>query len=275
MKNQVVIPRNIIILLILLMTIISIFIATDIIPFDSPRSAEMGETIQLGLDYLFAQINPEIGLLREAPIVAPNKYWLTNDNSLAAYTFDQFGQTNTNKMLIQSIMKYGSYKNNFIEAVMGEKIDMPPYVAEDVLVKKIGDLEIWTELHASGAKYEDWQEYANLSFLMALNYDHLDRRNTARKTVLNCMQMFDGVGFKDKAFSGTYETYKLALALYSAYKVNLELENGDEILEILIKMQNENGGFHTHYDENLNPSGDTNTETTSFALLALEILGYR
>jgi prenyltransferase beta subunit len=89
------------------------------------------------------------------------------------------------------------------------------------------------------------------------------------------MQMFNGTGFKDKAFSETYETYNLALAIYAARKVNLELENRDEILKILLKLQDENGGFHTHYDENLNPSGDTNTETTSFALLALRILGYQ
>lgn len=275
MKNKIPISRTIIILLIFLTPIILIFVFTDILSSNNPGSAQMDEIIQQGINYLNDQINPEISLLREAPIAAPNKYWLTNDNSLAAFTFDQFGQPNTSKMLIQSIKKYGSYKNNFIEVLMGDTIAMPPHVAEAVLVKKIGDLEIWTEVHPTGARYEDWQEYANLSFLMALNYDHLDRRDAAQKTILNCMQMFDGTGFKDKAFSGTYETYKLALALYSANKLNVELENENEILEILLKMQDENGGFHTHYDEYLNPSGDTNTETTSFALLALGSLVYQ
>jgi hypothetical protein len=275
MKNRINLSRISIILFGILFSIISIFIVMRNISFGAPRSNKMGNVIQHGLDYLTDQINPEIGLLREAPNAAPNKYWLTNDNALAAYTFNQFGQTKINKMLIQSINKYGSFKNNFIEVMMSDKIDMPPYVAEVVLVEKIGYLEIWTEMHPPGARYEDWQEYANLSFLMALNYDHLDRWDIAQKMVLNSMQMFDGTGFKDKAFNGTYETLKLALAIYSAYKVKVKLEDQDEILKILLKMQDENGGFHTHCDGNLKPTGDTNTGTTSFVLLALRNLGYR
>lgn len=263
------------ILLICLVTIVLFFILSDFISFNPPQSDSMSDVIQNGLDYLNDQINPEIGLLREAPIAAPNKYWLTNDNTLAAYTFDQFGQMNTSKRIVQAINQYGSFENNFIEVVMGDKVNMPPFVADAILVKKIGEIEIWTEKHDYGDQIEDWQEYANLSFLMSLNHDLLNSRNIARKQILNTIQMFDGVGFRDKAFNGTYETYKLALAIYTARKVNVELQDGDKILEILLKMQDKNGGFHTHYDENLKPMGDTNTETTSFALLALGILGYR
>ena len=231
--------------------------------------------IQNGIDYLNSQINPELGLLREAPFAAPNIYWLTNDNSLAAFTFEQLGHTNTQKMIVQSINKYGSYKNNFIEVVMGVPVNMPPFVADAILVNKIGEFEIWTEKHETGPRFEDWQEYANLSFLMTLNLELQDSHEIARQQILNTMQMFDGIGFKDKAFNGSYETYKLALAIYAAKKCKVELQDEEKILDILLKMQDKNGGFHTHYDENLIPSGDTNTETTSFALLALKILGYR
>lgn len=103
MKNKIPISRTIIILLIFLTPIILIFVFTDILSSNNPGSAQMDEIIQQGINYLNDQINPEISLLREAPIAAPNKYWLTNDNSLAAFTFDQFGQPNTSKMLIQSI----------------------------------------------------------------------------------------------------------------------------------------------------------------------------
>lgn len=107
MKNKIPSSRTItiiiIILLIFLTPIILIFVFTDILSSNNPGSAQMDEIIQQGINYLNDQINPEISLLREAPIAAPNKYWLTNDNSLAAFTFDQFGQPNTSKMLIQSI----------------------------------------------------------------------------------------------------------------------------------------------------------------------------
>ena len=268
--KKIPISRLIIILLIVLVAIISIFNL-----FKPPQSDKMSAVIQNGLDYLNSQINPEIGLLREAPIAAPNKYWLTNDNSLAAYTFEQFGHTNTRKMIVQSINNYGSFENNFIEVVMGNQVSMPPFVADSILVKKIGEVEIWTEKHETGAQFEDWQEYANLSFLMTLNLELQDSNEIARQQILSTMKMFDGIGFRDKAFNETYETYKLALAIYTARRVNVELKDEDKILATLLKMQDENGGFHTHYDENLNPMGDTNTETTSFALLALRILGYR
>ena len=259
-----------IMLLIVLVAIVSIFIF-----FTPSQSDKLLDVIQNGLTYLNSQINPEIGLLREAPIAAPNKYWLTNDNSLAAYTFEQFGHTNTRKLIVQSINKYGSFENNFIEVVMGNQVSMPPFTADAILVKKIGEVEIWTEKHETGAQFEDWQEYANLSFLMTLNLELQDSHDIARQQILTTMKMFDGVGFRDKAFNGTYETYKMALAIYSAHKANVKLQDGDKILEILLKMQDKNGGFHTHYDENLNPMGDTNTETTSFSLLALRVLVYR
>lgn len=234
----------------------------------------MRAVIKDGLNYLNNQINPKLGLLRESPVIVQNKYWLTNDNSLAAYTFSQLGYKETKIMILRSIAKYGSSENHFIEVLYGNEVDMPPGVAEAVLVQKIGDAEIWSEKHDPEIRYEDWQEYANLGFLMALNSANQDNKTLAQEQVLNTMLMFDGKGFRDKAFNGTYETYKLALAIYAARKVNVELMDGDKILEILLKIQEDNGGFHTHYDENLNPLGDTNTETTSFALLALQILGY-
>jgi hypothetical protein len=158
---------------------------------------------------------------------------------------------------------------------MGHVVDMPPRIPEAVLITKIGDAEIWTEEHESDNRYEDWQEYANLGFLMALNSNNLKNETLAQEQVLTTMQMFDGKGFRDKAFNESYETYKMALAIYASRKSSLVLQDEDKILEILLKMQDKNGGFHTHYDENLNPMGDTNTETTSFALLAIHTLVYQ
>lgn len=110
---------------------------------------------------------------------------------------------------------------------------------------------------------------------MALNSFNLGNEVIAQEQVLNTMRMFDGIGFQDKAFNGAYETYKLALAIYVAQIVNIDMKDGDKILEILLKMQDTSGGFHTHYDENFNPMGDTNTETTSFALLAIHSVAFR
>jgi hypothetical protein len=275
MKNKFPISRLFVALLIIYIFIISTIILIKIISFYFPPSTSMRAVIHDGLDYLNDQIHPELGLLRESPEVAPNRYWLTNDNALAGYTFSQFGYKDTRRMILRNLDDYGDFENNYIEVVMGHVVDMPPRIPEAVLITKIGDAEIWTEKHESDSRYEDWQEYANLGFMMALNSVNQDNVDLAREQVLTTMQMFDEKGFKDKAFNGSYETYKLALAIYAASKCKVELQDGEKILEILLEMQDKNGGFHTHYDENLNPMGDTNTETTSFALLAIHTLVYR
>lgn len=275
MKNKFSVSRLLVALLIIYIFIISTIILFQIISFFFPPSSSIRAVIRDGLNYLNEQINPELGLLRESPVVAPNRYWLTNDNSLAAYIFSQFGYKDTRRMILQNLDDYGDFENNFIEVVMGHVVDMPPSVAEAVLITKIGEAEIWTEKHESDNRYADWQEYANLGFLMALNHVNLDNEAIAQEQVLTTMQMFDGKGFRDKAFNGSYETYKLALAIYAASKCKVELQDGEIIFEILLKMQDKNGGFHTYYDENLKLLGDTNTETTSFALLAIHTLVYR
>lgn len=272
MKNKLSISRLFVALLIIYIFIISTIILINIFSFYFPPSTSMRAVIRDGLIYLNDQINPELGLLRESPEVAPNKYWLTNDNALAGYTYSQLGYKDTRRMILRNVVNYGDFENNFIEVVMGHVVDMPPRIPEAVLITKIGEAEIWTEKHESDSRYEDWQEYANLGFMMALNSVNQDNGDLAREQVLTTMQMFDGKGFRDKAFNGSYETYKLTLAIYTARKANMILQDEAKILEILLEMQDKNGGFHTHYDENLNPLGDTNTETTSFALLALTLV---
>ena len=257
---------------ILLILIIGFTILPNFLSKQNESNTSIDSPInQNGLDYLISQINTEIWLLREAPEVAPNIYWITNDNSLAGYVFYLYGYTDISKNIQNSIQEYGSINNNFIEVVYGKVIDFPPSIAEPVLVNSINQVEVWNELHGSGPVFEDWQEYANLSFMGALNYNSLGDFDLARDQVRQTMLMFDGKGFHDKSFNGNYETYKLALALFSAKTIGVELDNSKELTELLIKMQDENGGFHTHYDENLEPVGDTNTETTAFALLALGV----
>ena len=221
------------------------------------------------MEYLKSQTNPDIGLLREAPFAAPHIYWLNNDNSLAAYTFSQLGISSLGSEITQKVQQYGENSNDFIEVVWGESITFPPHVATSVLLMQVGQAEIWQEMHNEGPVFEDWAEYANLGFLGALNTGDQGEHQEAVRIFENTMQLFDNTGFKDKSFNGIYETYKLALALYTAGKINVEYADRVTLQKILLKMQNSNGGFHTHYNSSFAPTGDTNTETTAFALLAL------
>ncbi len=78
----------------------------------------------------------------------------------------------------------------------------------------------------------------------------------------------------DAAYDRRYETYKVALALYTGSKIRTSLEStGPKLLSILLAQQSGDGGFVTHYVASHTPAGDTNTETTALALLALNAYG--
>ena len=228
---------------------------------------------QSGQAYLKAQYNPAIGLISEAPNSAPNIYWLTNDNALAAYTFAQLGDQEFSRNLTESINNYDTDSNGLIEILWGEPVVYPPYVSTQVMILQVDADQIWQEYHLEGARFEDWAEYANLAFLGALNIEYQGDHQAALQIYSDALQMYDGTGFTDKAFDGSYETYKLALALYSGSVIGAPIPNATAMLETLLNMQYSDGGFFTHYTDSNTPTGDTNTETTSFALLALNSFG--
>lgn len=241
----------------------------------TPSNDDRGDcsAIQAGLEYLKFQYHPDIGLISEAPAAAPNIYWLTNDNALTAYTFSQLGETELSHNLIESISNYGRNTNGMIEVIWGMEIDFPPNVPEPILVKKIDQAEIWQEAHKIGPRFNDWFEYTNLALLGAINEENKGNHQTSLEIYSETLQLFDGVGFKDKAFNAMYETYKLALALYVGCLLDAQNPFTEQMSTTLMILQNSDGGFFTHYTESNFPAGDTNTETTAIALLALHECG--
>ncbi len=232
--------------------------------------------IQPGLAFLEARFNPVLGLLNEAPQDAPNIYWLTNDNALAAYALTKLGQKERAVAIQSTLQRYGHTANNLIEVVWGATVPFPPHVASPEMVDKIGDAQVKQEFHDRGGTFEDWAEYANLGFLGALNEFNQGHKDEARAIFSTTLAQFEGSGFRDKAFdpaASRYETYKLALALYTGVNIGAPNPRGSQIRQALLDMQAVNGGFYTHYHDWHTPDGDTNTETTSLALLALNAYG--
>jgi len=93
---------------------------------------------------------------------------------------------------------------------------------------------------------------------------------TARRAWVNLTSMWDGCGFRDKAFDGRYESYKPALAYYLAKAARINEHLLKQIVEIMPRLQAGNGGVYTHYvvEGVLKPRGDVNTETTSIFVIA-------
>ena len=229
--------------------------------------------IQKGLAFLTARYNPALGLLNEAPNVAPHTYWLTNDNALAAYAFAQLGQTEMSATLKELIIRFGSVTNGLIEVVWGLPVTFPPHVDTKVLLKTIDQDEIHQELHDREGFMNDWAEYADLGFYGALNDFHQDDQSAALSVYASVLELYDGTGFHDAAFEASYATYKLALALYVGATIQAQNPYGEQMLATLLSMQADNGGFRTEYDAQQKSGGDTNTETSALALLALNVYG--
>jgi hypothetical protein len=84
--------------------------------------------------------------------------------------------------------------------------------------------------------------------------------------------MWDGHGFRDQATEHLqrYATFKLAVALITARRIDGTAELPGTLLERLFSLQAADGGWVTDYNATGVPLGKTNVETTSLALLALE-----
>ena len=237
------------------------------------QSSAFCPAIQNSLAYLTARYNPTLGLLNEAPVAAPHTYWLTNDNALAAYAFAQLGQADLSATIKKSILLYGSDTNGLIEVIWGLPVTFPPHDATQVLLQTISGAEIWQEFHDRGEILIEWAGYADLRFYDALNEFRQGAQSAALSTYAGALELYDGAGFQDSAFSDAYATYKLALALYVGAKIQAPNPNREQMLATLLSMQSPNGGFRTDYTDLQTPQGDTNTETSALALLALATSG--
>jgi hypothetical protein len=63
-----------------------------------------------------------------------------------------------------------------------------------------------------------------------LNEFNQGHRDESVSIFSNTLEGFDGTGFRDKAFTDLYETYKLALALYTGKKIDAQIPAGDQLL---------------------------------------------
>src|SRR4030042_5661848 len=72
------------------------------------------------VSYLWSCYNSEVGLCFEAPIVAPNNFWVWIDNVLASRTLYDYDRTLCHQLLI-GIEKYGS---NFFNEDAHKRIEV-------------------------------------------------------------------------------------------------------------------------------------------------------
>lgn len=216
--------------------------------------------------YLHHEYNPTVGLIRESPETAPDKHWLMTDNWLAAIALDRVNDTEFAAHIYTTLEPYEQLHHGLIEAIVGADIAWPPRTPFQEEVKP----GIWLETRNQNIM-EDWSTYADLALYRALDLHNEGRSAESRQQYNAAIQQFDGVGFADQAFDNRYATYKLALAIYVGGTIGAPIDQ-EIVTALLSKQHQDSGGFSALYDETGKPIGDSNTETTAYALLALSLL---
>ncbi len=278
-KFRVVIVVIIIILVLLLLLAITFY--------HEERKPRMVDK-DLARKFLEAQYVPEAGLLRAATLEKvedSHKIYVAADNLLAARALDVLGSPLASNVLTTLNNKYSGGFDKQHEILIGEDIPDVFYQRDyehlgNVSSSKFGVLEIYYE-KTGETPIDDWDRYADLVVYKALKALLYGSRPYAEQLFSILISMWDGYGFKDGAYNGLYETYKVALAIY-LYKALEEADSGlvgkyrglyEKWNIILALMQRSDGGIVTHYRVSergeIIPVGDANTETTSITILAL------
>jgi hypothetical protein len=86
------------------------------------------------------------------------------------------------------------------------------------------------------------------------------------------MRLWDGKGFLDAAarHDQRYSTYKLGLALLAASHLSPPAKPPQGLLDRLLALQDDSGGWITDYDATGRKIGLANVETTRWSILGIE-----
>jgi hypothetical protein len=232
-------------------------------------------------DYLLASYDSALGLVRESPNANPNVYWLYSDNYLASLALKE-AEPDIASTIVQAIDGYQFRPSVRWKALGGQSVpdDLFAMGTVPAVIMAQGGKEVRSEIPSALLHMEDWQEYADRLLLAAINASNRGDKKEARSLFEKAQGMFDGSGFADRAFRerSYYDTYKLALYLIAAKKAGVQIPERQRVVGLLLFLQengpvsNRYGGVYTGYDGDGRPPphSDTNTETTSLALLALK-----
>lgn len=220
--------------------------------------------VQRGREFLLRLMNPELHLLPE--FAGHNVIWLYHDNYLAAKVLAPTHPAEAAK-ITAAIRRYGVERSGKIEMLFGEgALPLRRYELRDVA--KSGKFNIRSEFSTDEVNAH-LGGYADLLCFAAIAEPDVAK---ARTHFAAALAMWDGTGFNDDAtrHSKLYATYKLALALQTARRLELQSPALTAMRGRLLKMQADSGGWITDYKPDGTPVGMANVETTSLAILALD-----
>ena len=242
--------------------------------FADQRQSVVSQNLPGAENFLVNQYNSTVGLAAEYP--ASNTYWLYSDNFLASFALQNVNSSNTtltriSENISRTLSGYVAGISDPINQYMILNSSVFAfYASTNYNVSNKDGATIAITLNNGTPKLNP-NNYADIAFLEALYYDKIGQKSEAVSLFEIGADMFDGIGIKDIAFSGTYQTYKLALYIYAAKFLGQNYSSSAETT--LLNTQGSNGGFYTGYNASYSTTGTlTNVETTSLAILAITIL---
>ncbi len=281
--------------------VILLALAVGNVFFSAPRHPTKEQVaLNKALTYLAQSFNVTIGLVPE--VSGGNVYWLYSDNYLASLALTRYDPTNQSAVsfgrgLYYVMQSYAStlpagYRINQYTALNSTEASFACSNNYQITwslngtisaAGRTGALVMTTANNGDPSCSTTAQNYADLLFLQSVMAHRTGNNASALALFQAGSSDFDGTGIKDRPFTNgspgeanTYQTYKLALYIYSAICLGQQTKDSNfGALEPLLLSQQDNstGGFYTGYYSNLQHSSTMeNAETTSLAALALELL---
>ncbi|MEM4660152.1 MAG: hypothetical protein QXH84_01250, partial [Thermosphaera sp.] len=174
---------------------------------------DVGPERYLMLHFLRSQYVEEVGLLRASTVSYPDNItiYIANDNLLASRALAVLGDRElSSKILSKLNNEYSGGFNGKVEILFGVDIPGLFYTTRDEYIGEVNGYIIIYEKPGDQV-IDDWYEYADLLVYRALDRLLWGSKPHAELLFLNLTKMWDGYGFKDKAYTGVYNTYKCAL----------------------------------------------------------------
>ena len=217
--------------------------------------------------FLTNLFDARLDLLPEYP--GAKVFWLFHDNYLAAKLLET-PRPDLARRVRTAIARHGVTNSGKIEILFNEAARPLPFRAYLLTnLVTIGEKTIRTEI-VTDRVIRDWEKYADL-LLLATVAESASHPAEARRLFERADALWDGRGLADVVVEKgkRYATYKLALHLIAARRLQLDPPHAALIRARLLALQNPEGGWITDYDSSLRPVGMANVETTCLAMLAL------
>jgi hypothetical protein len=229
-------------------------------------SASPSYATQKGRAFLADLLDSELGLLPEYR--GANVYWFFHDNYLAAKVLEA-SHPRTAQTIRSALAREGIRQSGKIEILFGEAEKPLPFRQYQLIeVRRNANKVVRTEV-VTATKLEGWEQYADLLLFACIAETN---QLAARQHWEAAMQMWDGKGFLDAAakHDQRYSTYKLGLALFAASHLSPTAKAPAGLLDKLLSLQDDSGGWITDYDATGRRIGLANVETTCLSILGIE-----